>query len=151
MGDPAQGVALCGFYSDAFPAPDHSADKHVRTYRDGAVIAYDHAAHVLSADMPEGAIINVTAPAAVNVYTKEANVTADTVTLDADVTVTRSMTVKGPLTFLSGMSGRGGDGGPTMQIDGGADFSGEVKSNGVSVPHHTHREQGDGNDVSEPK
>ncbi|MDR9048892.1 hypothetical protein FEP39_00573 [Burkholderia multivorans] len=151
MGDPAQGVALCGFYSGAFPAPDHSPDKHVRMYRDGASIAYDHASHVLTADLPAGATINVTAPGAINVNTKDALLKAEKFTIDADVIVTRTMTVQGPLEFQSGMAGRGGASGPTMQIDGSADFSGEVKSKGISVPHHTHREQGDGNDVSEPK
>ncbi|SES99213.1 phage baseplate assembly protein V [Burkholderia cepacia] len=152
MGDPAQGVALCGFYSDAFPAPDHRPNTDVRTYRDGAVVAYDDAAHVLGVDLPAGATINVTAPGAVNVNTQTATIKADRVTLDADVTVTRSMTVEGPFTFESGMTGRGGAaGGQTMRIDGAADFTGEVKSQGISLPHHTHREQGDGNDVSEPK
>lgn len=152
MGDPAQGVVLCGFYSDAFPAPDNAATTHKRVYRDGASLTYDHAAHVLTVDLPAGATINVTAPDAVNVNTKAATVTADTVKLDADVTVTRSMTVLGPLTFESGMTGRGGAaGGATMTIDGAADFSGEVKSQGISVPRHTHTEQGDGQDVSLPK
>lgn len=152
MGDPAQGVALCGIYSDAFSAPDRSPNTDVRTYRDGAVVVYDDAAHVLGVDLPAGATINVTAPGTVNVNTQTAKVTADHVTLDADVTVTRSMTVEGPFTFEAGMTGRGGsNGGSTMRIDGAADFTGEVKSQGISLPHHTHREQGDGNDVSEPK
>ncbi|KAG0188577.1 hypothetical protein DFQ28_004622 [Apophysomyces sp. BC1034] len=145
MGDPAQGVALCGFYSDAYSAPAHNPDTHVRAYRDGAVVTYDAAAHVLTVDLLAGATINVTAPGAVNVNTETATVKAATVTLDADVTVTRSMTVKGPLTFESGMTGKGGaDGGSTMRIDGAADFTGEVKSQGKSLPHHRHVDDGRG-------
>lgn len=152
MGDPAQGIALGGLYSDSSVAPSHSADKHVRSYPDKAAIEYDHAAHVLDVVLPAGATINVTAPDAVNVHTKTANVTADAAMLDADVTVTRSLTVKGRFTFESGMTGKGGaEGGPAMEIDGAADFTDEVRSKGISLPHHTHKEQGDGNDVSEPK
>lgn len=152
MGDPAQGVAVGGLFSDDAPAPSNSADKHLRTYPDGAAIEYDHAAHVLNVDLPAGANVNVTAPGAVNVNTKEATVKAEAITLDGDVTVTKTMTVKGAFAFESGMTGKGGaDGGSTMKIDGAADFTGEVKSQNVSLPHHTHKELGDGNDVSEPK
>ncbi|NEM18714.1 phage baseplate assembly protein V, partial [Escherichia coli] len=39
------GVALCGLYSDAFPAPDSKLTRRRRTYRDGAVVDYDTATH----------------------------------------------------------------------------------------------------------
>jgi phage baseplate assembly protein V len=150
-GDPAQAVALRGFYSEDFEPPETDPAKHIRVYRDGARIEYDMAAHVLNVTLPGGATINVTSPGAVNVNTKQANVKADTVTLDADVEVTRSMTVKGPFAFESGMTGKGGKGGATMKIDGAADFTGEVTSKGVSLPYHSHREQGDGEMVGEPQ
>jgi hypothetical protein len=38
-----------------------------------------------------------------------------------------------------------------MQINGAADFTGEVKSQGISLPKHKHREQGDGQLVSDPQ
>lgn len=152
MGDPAQGVALCGFFSDTFPPPANTESTHTRVYPDAALVAYDHASHVLDVVLPAGATVNVTSPGAVNVNTKDANVTAETIKLDGDVTVTKSLTVQGPLAFESGMTGRGSNGAAaTMQIDGAADFTGEVKSKGISVPFHTHKEQGDGNDVSLPK
>lgn len=150
MGDPAQGVALCGFYSDEYAAPSHAGTAHVRRYPDGALIAYEHEQHALTAVLPAGATITVVSPGSVTVQTETATVHATDITLDADVTVTRSMTVKGPLTFESGMTGRGTGDGATMQIDGAADFTGDVTSAGVSLPRHTHREQGDGNLVSAP-
>jgi len=151
MGDPAQGVALGGLYSDSAPAPSKSADKHLRVYPDDAAIEYDHAAHVLNVDLPAGATVNVTAPGTVNVTTQTALVTADKITLDGDTTVTKSLTVQGRFAFQSGMSGKSGAaGGKTMQIDGEADFTGEVTSQGKSLPHHSHKDQGDGNLVSEP-
>ncbi|RQR78883.1 phage baseplate assembly protein V [Burkholderia sp. Bp9015] len=150
MGDPAQGVALCGFYSDAFPAPSHSGVANLRRFPDGALLAYDHEQHALTAALPAGATVTVIAPGSVMVQTQAATVQADKVTLDADVEVTRSMTVKGPFTFESGMTGHGDGEGATMQIEGAADFSGVVTSSGVSLPGHSHREQGDGNLVSPP-
>ncbi|KVO50046.1 phage baseplate assembly protein V [Burkholderia stagnalis] len=152
MGDPAQGVALRGLFSDAAPAPASSADTHTRVYPDGAVVTYDHAAHALTAELPAGATVRVVAPGSVTVQTKAATVQADTITLDAQqTTCTGAMTVKGPFAFESGMTGTGSAGGATMQIDGAATFTREVTSQGISLPHHKHREQGDGQLVSEPQ
>ncbi|HDR9048585.1 TPA: phage baseplate assembly protein V [Burkholderia vietnamiensis] len=142
MGDPAQGVALCGIYSDAAPAPSASADTHTRIYPDGAVIEYDHAAHSLKAELPAGATMLIVAPGSVTVQTKDATVQADNILLDGDATVTKSLTVKGPLSFESGMTGKGGKGGATMQIDGGAQFTQDVTAAGVSVANHPHMAQG---------
>jgi phage baseplate assembly protein gpV len=101
--------------------------------------------------LPAGATVSIVAPGSVTVQTETALVQADKVTLDADVEVTRSMTVKGPFAFESGMTGKGGTAGATMQINGAADFTGEVKSQGISLPKHKHREQGDGQLVSDPQ
>lgn len=152
-GDPAQGVALCGFYSDTFAAPSNDLNVTARRYADGATTSYNHATHALAVDLPAGATINVTSPGSVTVKTSAATVHADTVELDADVTVVRTLTVKGRLAFESGMTGKGDANGtgPVMAIDGRADFTGEVTSAGVSLPRHTHREQGDGNLVSPPQ
>jgi phage baseplate assembly protein V len=150
-GDLAQAVALRGFYSEDFPAPSTDPNKHLRVYRDGALVEYDSAAHSLQAVLPAGATVSIVAPGSVTVQTETALVQADKVTLDADVEVTRSMTVKGPFAFESGMTGKGGTAGATMQINGAADFTGEVKSQGISLPKHKHREQGDGQLVSDPQ
>jgi phage baseplate assembly protein V len=155
MGDPSQGMALAGLNSDAFPAPSTSANKHVRVYPDGAELEYDHAVHALKATLPAGANVLVVAPGAVTVQTREATVQADTITLDADVTVTKSLTVKGAFAFESGMSGKGGtdgeSGGAVMKIDGDAEFTGEVISEGVSVPHHDHVSSAPGSPTSKPR
>lgn len=150
-GDPAQGVVLRGLYSDNAPAPMNSSEKHVRVYPDGAVIEYDHALHSLKADLPAGATILVVAPGKITVRTQDATVQAAAIQLDGEVVVTKSMTVKGPFAFESGMTGKSGGDGATMKIDGRAAFTGEVTSKGKSLPHHSHREQGDGQLVSEPQ
>jgi phage baseplate assembly protein V len=151
-GDPAQAVALRGFYSEDFPPPSTDPAKHVRKYRDGATVEYDMAAHSLTAQLPAGATVLIAAPGAVNVQTKTATVQADDVTLDAkQTTVTGNMLVKGAFTFESGMSGAAGkSGGPAMVISGTVAVSDDVIAGGKSGAHHTHMEQGDGKPVSEP-
>ncbi|MBR8055666.1 phage baseplate assembly protein V [Burkholderia vietnamiensis] len=143
-GDPAQAVALRGFYSEDFPPPSTDPAKHMRVYRDGATVEYDMSAHTLKATLPAGGHAEVTVPGSVLVKTED-------LTLDATTTtVTGAMTVKGGFAFEAGMTGKGGTG-ATMKIAGRADFDGEVTSQGISLPHHKHREQGDGNLVSEPQ
>jgi phage baseplate assembly protein V len=150
-GDPAQAVALRGFYSEDFEPPSLDPNKHLRLYRDGAILEYDFESHVLNVVLPAGSTINVTAPDAVNVNTKAANVKADTITLDGDTTVTKSLTVKGPFAFLDGMSGKTGpSGGDAGVIVGTVRVSVDVIAGGKSGAHHSHKEQGDGNNVSEP-
>jgi len=53
-GEPAQGIALVGLYSQQRPAPSNSANLRRRKYPDGAVIDYDHATHQLTATLPAG-------------------------------------------------------------------------------------------------
>ncbi|PKG93646.1 phage baseplate assembly protein V [Pseudomonas sp. Choline-3u-10] len=53
-GEPAQGIALVGLYSQQRPAPANSANVRRRKYPDGAVIDYDHASHTLTATLPAG-------------------------------------------------------------------------------------------------
>ncbi|MFM0561435.1 phage baseplate assembly protein V [Paraburkholderia sediminicola] len=151
-GDPAQAVALRGFYSEDFPPPSTDPAKHVRKYRDGALVEYDMAAHSLTAQLPAGASVLIVAPGAVNVQTKTATVQADDVTLDAkQTTVTGNMLVKGAFSFENGMSGKAGlSGGPAMVIAGTVAVSDDVIAGGKSGAHHTHMEQGDGKPVSEP-
>ncbi|CAE6783717.1 hypothetical protein R69746_04409 [Paraburkholderia aspalathi] len=153
MGDPAQGVVLCALNSDDAPAPSNSPDTHTRAYPDGAIVEYNHASHSLSATLPDGATVLIVAPGSVTVQTKDATVKADVMTIDAKTTtVTGAMLVKGAFEFQAGMTGSAGaGGGSTMKINGAADFTGEVKSQGISLPKHTHMEQGDGKEVSAPR
>jgi phage baseplate assembly protein V len=150
-GDPAQGVILRGLYSDNAPAPTDSPHRHTRVYPDGAAVEYDHAAHALTINLPAGATIQVVVPESIIVQTQSATVQAGVIELDGNVKVTKSMTVQGPFAFESGMTGKGGGKGAAMKIDGRADFTDEVTSKGKSLPHHSHREQGDGELVSEPQ
>lgn len=66
-GDLAAGLVIVGLYSDACPAPSSSADISLVEYPDGAVIAYDHAAHSLAATLPAGGSVTIEAPDGVTI------------------------------------------------------------------------------------
>ncbi len=51
-GQLANGVAITGLFSDLIPANGDRAALHRTSYRDGAVIEYDSAAHKLTATIP---------------------------------------------------------------------------------------------------
>jgi phage baseplate assembly protein V len=149
MGDLAQGEVIGGLYSDERPAPSTSPNEHVMQFDDGARIQYDEAAHALTVDLPEGGTIRMLSPASVQIQTTAANVQAETITLDSPQTTCKgALTVEGPFTFLSGATGEGGAG-SVMQINGSADFTGDVKAGGKSLIHHRHRAQGEFAETSE--
>ncbi|MGN4063861.1 phage baseplate assembly protein V [Burkholderia gladioli] len=155
-GEPTTGLFLPGVYCDGHDSPSSSPTQHVRVYRDGARVQYDFAAHALTATLPAGATVHVIAPGSVTVETNAATVKAQSVTIDAvDTTVTGSLLVKGPLTFESGATGKGGSG-PVIEIQGSAHFTGtvtadvDVKSRGVSLVEHPHQAQGEFAKTSKP-
>ncbi len=82
-GEPAQGIALVGLYSQQRPAPSNSATVRRRKYPDGAVIDYDHATHTMSATLPAGGKAQLTAPGGVTIL-GNVDITG-TVTVSEDV------------------------------------------------------------------
>ena len=66
-GDLAQAFALPAVYSNESGAPSVEQDLHLTRYADGAEIAYDAAAHHLSATLPEGATAAIEAPGGIAV------------------------------------------------------------------------------------
>lgn len=57
-------VALTGIFYDGHPKPaDGTVDNTVIAFGDGAVLLYDHAAHLLKATLPSGGRVELTAPA----------------------------------------------------------------------------------------
>ncbi|MCA8036743.1 phage baseplate assembly protein V [Burkholderia arboris] len=151
MGDFAQAVALRGIYSDAAPAPDNSPNTHTRVYADGARVSYDHAAHALTAELPAGATVRIVAPVSVTIETQDAFVKAQAVTLDAEqTTCTGALLVKGAFAFESGMTGKGGEGGSVMKIDGRAEFTDDVVARNVSLVEHPHDAKGEFARTSKP-
>lgn len=60
-GDPANAVVLCGLYSDQVAPPSSDPAVDVVQYADGAQVAYNAQSHVLSAVLPAGATVQITA------------------------------------------------------------------------------------------
>ncbi|WP_186078679.1 phage baseplate assembly protein V [Burkholderia gladioli] len=152
MGDLAQALVVGALYDEDHPAPATGTNQHIIQFQDGARLAYDDAAHALSVTLPAGGTIVMRAPATVQIQTQQASVTAQAITLDAALTTCKgALTVEGPLTFLAGMDGQGGNGGrAVMRINGSADFTGDVTASGKSLAHHRHRAQGESADTTEP-
>ncbi len=105
------GVVLVGIFSDAAPSPSHSPDEHVRTYPDGARIAYDHASGALTVTGIKTALVEATQ--LVTVDCPSTIFTGD-VLIKGNLTVDMNTLAKGLLTYLAGMAGDGGEGGKTV-------------------------------------
>jgi len=165
-GDIASAFVLVGIFSEALPANGSTADVERTTYPDGAVIEYDHAAHALTATLPAGGTVDITAPASIAVHCQTAEVTASDsatvhsqqITLDAPETiVTGELKVGGLLTYAAGMVGSGGaSGGAVAVIDGPMEIrngnitlpSNDVIANGISLTGHAHDKVTKGGDTS---
>lgn len=172
-GNMAAALVLIGFFSDSNPANGDSADVERTTYPDGAVIEYDHAAHALKATLPEGGTADITVPDSITVRCKSAQVTCETVdvnasesatvhsqliTLDApDTIATGNLTAMGLLTYAMGFVGTGvgatGKGaiikGPVEVQEGDLTVpNNDVVAKGVSLVGHPHSDVQSGNDLS---
>lgn len=66
-GDPAAGYVLSAIYSDSNPPPVTSHDQHYTRYPDGAIVFYDHAQHLLYAELPAGGRAELRAPSGLKV------------------------------------------------------------------------------------
>lgn len=140
-GDMTSAVALVGLYSDQHPAPTTDQNLHTAKFPDGAIIQYDHVSHALTATLPAGGKAELTAPASVVVHS--ANITLDA----PNTTCTGNLTVQQKLTYMGGMSGKGGEGAAAV-IEGEIQATGDVKAGDISVQGHHHTEH-DGPSTSE--
>lgn len=80
-GDLENGVVLLGLYCDAFAAPSNDPNLIHLEFADGAVIAYDQAAHSLIVTLPDGGSATIDAPGGVTIngdVTVNGTVTAST-------------------------------------------------------------------------
>ncbi|EOE0494846.1 phage baseplate assembly protein V [Acinetobacter baumannii] len=119
---------LYGFYNDDHPAPSDDLNKKIRMFADGCVIAYDIAAHHLSAVLPSGGTAVLTADGGV--------------TVNGDTTINGNLQVNGS-TAMTGNNTVGG----SQLVQGSSHSSGtfssdgDVTASGISLTSHTH--QGD--------
>lgn len=104
---------LYGFYNDDHPAPSDDLNKKIRMFADGCVIAYDIAAHHLSAVLPAGGTAQIVADVEIvgNLHVTKAITAVENITTPADV-VAGNISLKSHKT--SGVEpGSGTSGGPT--------------------------------------
>lgn len=81
-GDVAGGIFVPGIMRDSFP-PAGSGLSAITIFSDGAMVAYDPEAHVLTVQLPEGATVNI--------ISDQVTITGN-VTIDGDVSVTGTLT-----------------------------------------------------------
>ena len=116
---------LYGFYNDDHPAPSDDLNKKIRMFADGCVIAYDVAAHHLSAVLPSGGTAVLTADGGV--------------TVNGDTTINGNLQVNGS-TAMTGNNTVGG----SQLVQGSSHSSGtfssdgNVTASGISLTRHTH-------------
>ena len=92
-GDIESAFVVLGLYSDACPPPSTSPDTIHLEFADGAVIAYDQAAHALTVTLPEGGTAAIEAPGGV--------------TITGDVTIIGDVGVVGRLAATDDVVGGG--------------------------------------------
>ncbi|KVP24283.1 baseplate assembly protein [Burkholderia multivorans] len=164
VGEQASMFAPSGELAGAYAAPGYYSDQHGGSarsspsetawdYPDGASEVYDHEKHEYRVDVPAGGRI-VFRIGATELELRADGVTLRTQRLLGDIpesTFTGNTTTEKLLTFNGGMQGKGGgEGGPTVRVEGGASYTGDVEIAGKSFLSHRHKEQGDGELVSTP-
>lgn len=116
-------VVFYGLYNNDHPAPSDDLNKKIRVFADGCVIAYDVAAHQLSAILPSGG---------------KAIVTADGgITVNGDTTINGNLQVNGSIA----MTGNNTVGGSQL-VQGSSHSTGafsteaDVKAGDISLKSH---------------
>ncbi|WP_232503869.1 phage baseplate assembly protein V [Stenotrophomonas maltophilia] len=79
-GDLANAVALPGLFSATVPAPSSNPDLTLIQFADSATVAYDSAAHALTANLPAGGTVSIVADGGVRI--------SGPVSIDGDVIIT---------------------------------------------------------------
>jgi len=123
-GELGNGFVIPALYQNAHPANGNTPDLHTRTYKDGAVISYDRAAHHLSAILPAGASTELISSA---IHFK------GKLTLDGDFIHNGNETKTGNTTQTGAISTTG-----DVVAAGNVTATGSVTGAGISLSTHTH-------------
>lgn len=118
-------VVFYGLYNNEHPAPSDDLNKKIRVFADGCIIAYDIAAHHLSAILPSGG---------------KAILTADGgITINGDTTINGNLQINGS-TAMTGNNAVGG----SQLVQGSSHSTGafsteaDVKAGSISLKEHKH-------------
>jgi len=123
-GDLGAGVAIGGIFCDANDVPDEAnADTVLMAFRDGAVLLYDQATHLLKGALPGGGRVEVTAPGGFK-FTGQ-------VDIDGALNVSKSATFK-----------------QTVHASQNITSDGDVKAGNISLINHPHGLVKSGTDTS---
>lgn len=123
-GDLGAAVALGGIFCDAHDVPGESnADNVVMKFRDGAVLLYDQAAHVLKGSLPSGGRVEVTAPGGL--------------TFTGNVTIDGALSVSQAATFKQ-----------TVHASQAITSDTDVKAGNISLTNHPHDKVQPGSGIS---
>lgn len=118
-------VVFYGLYNNDHPAPSDDLSKKIRVFADGCVIAYDVAAHHLSAILPSGGKAIVTANGGI--------------TVNGNTTINGNLQVNGS-TAMTGNNTVGG----SQLVQGSSHSTGafsteaDVKAGSISLKEHKH-------------
>ncbi|KWZ43737.1 baseplate protein [Burkholderia savannae] len=128
------GVILGAIYSDVDRPPVTDPNKFIVRFKDGAILEYDRATHVLSCIGMREVLVNAEAVVVVRAGAK--------VSVDApESEFSGNVTVKGKLTYQGGMAGTGGAGAVltgNLKISGNVDATGSIMDAGGNSNHHSH-------------
>jgi phage baseplate assembly protein V len=123
-GDLGAAVAIGSLFCDAYDIPDDAnANTVVMAFGDGAVLLYDHVAHVLKATLPADGRVAVTAPGGI--------------TVTGDVTIDGALSVSQAATFKQ-----------TVHASGNITSDADVKAGSISLSNHPHGLVKSGTDTS---
>ena len=123
-GDVGAAVAVGGIFCDANDIPsDANADTVLMAFRDGAVLLYDQAAHLLKGTLPDGGRVAVTAPGGF--------------TFTGHVEIDGALSVSQTATFAQ-----------TVHAKQDITSDGDVKAGDISLTKHPHGGVKQGTDTS---
>lgn len=123
-GDLGAGVAIGGIFCDAYDVPNEAnADTVLMAFRDGALLLYDQAAHLLKATLPAGGRVEVSAPGGFTFTGK--------VDIDGELSVSKSATFK-----------------QTLHASQDITSDADVKAGDISLTNHPHGLVKSGTDMS---
>ena len=142
----AFGVIVGVLNQSKFPAPDHSPEIQKTVYKDGSVILYDRAAHVLTADIKGDVKVfatgNIQAEAKKNISAKADNAVAVDAGTTATITAPK-ITLNGQTIINGSLSQGGGSNGGNASFKGSLHTINDITTDSdvvarVSLNGHTH-------------
>ncbi|KRJ22675.1 baseplate assembly protein [Acinetobacter baumannii] len=116
-------VVFYGLYNNEHPAPSDDLNKKIRVFADGCVIAYDVAAHQLSAILPSGGKAIVTADGGVTVN--------GNTTINGNLQVNGSTAMTGNNTVMGSQLVQG-----SSHSTGAFSTEADVKAGDISLKNH---------------